>query len=197
MDNSWRDLEEPWERTKWARSQRFESAAAAAAAMDMQDGTYRGYERGPEASKYIKLDYRKAVQFGRTFKVRWEWLLDGAGEPWLTRPADRAPEEAAERVPNTIRAWREFRGLTVAQLARKSGLSAQSIADLESGARETSDKLLHQLADVLAVGPGLLLNTTPADRTAEFLDTIAHIPEERRSQALAILNTFRERSSKR
>ena len=39
-DNSWKNLE-LWERVKWARARRFESAVSAAEALGMQPGTYR------------------------------------------------------------------------------------------------------------------------------------------------------------
>ena len=93
-DNNWRNLE-LWERVKWARSRRFESAAAAAEALGMKEGTYRCYERGPDSAKFIPLEYNHAKVFAREFKVRWEWLLDGIGEPWLTKPSDE--EEVAAR----------------------------------------------------------------------------------------------------
>src|SRR5271156_825744 len=96
-DESWRGLE-VWERVKWSRRRVFGSAAAAAAAFDMRDGTYRCYERGPESAKYISLDFRHARRFAQVFKVRWEWLLDGVGEPWLTPPPrDPEPEDAKSK----------------------------------------------------------------------------------------------------
>src|SRR5215472_12518475 len=106
-DNSWRDLE-LWERVKWARMRRYPSATAAAAALGMEAGTYRCYERGPDSAKSIPLDYKHARPFATQFGVRWEWLLDGLGEPWLTKPRDREPEEEPERL-STLRLWREHR----------------------------------------------------------------------------------------
>src|SRR5580704_7507812 len=141
-DNSWKNLE-LWDRVKWARSRRYGSASAAAEALGMKEGTYRCYERGPDSAKFIPLEYKHARQFAREFKVRWEWLLDGIGEPWLTK--DASDEEPVTPV-NNLRAWREYRGMTPAELAKRAGTSAQVIADLESGAAELSRKWLETLA---------------------------------------------------
>lgn len=191
-DNSWRNLELP-ERVKWARARRFESAAAAAAALGMKEGTYRCYERGPESAKFIPLDYKYAKVFAREFKVRWEWLLDGLGDPWLTKPADEETD-ADEPAPGpgaNLKTWREFRNLTRAELAKRVGTSAQVIADLESGAAELSDKWRNTLAPALDTKPGFLLDLDPNDIDPSVLDTFSAIPKGQRAQALAILKTFK------
>lgn len=185
-DSSWRNLE-LWDRVKWSRQRVFESAAAAAESLGMKEGTYRCYERGPDSAKFIRLDYDHAKQFAQAFKVRWEWLLDGTGEPWLTPNQESEPA----RPPNNLRAWREFRGLTAAELAKKAGTSAQVIADLETGAAELSRKWLDTLAPALGTGPGFLLEFDPNDVNPEMLDTVRAIPKERRGQALQILKTFK------
>ncbi|HEY3797956.1 MAG TPA: helix-turn-helix domain-containing protein [Caulobacteraceae bacterium] len=188
-DTSWRNLE-LWERVKWARSQRFDSASAAAQALDMKEGTYRCYERGPGSAKFIPLDYHYARKFGQLFRVRWEWMLEGLGEPWLTKPkADEAPEEGG--APNLLRTWREFRGLTVADLAKKAGTNAQTINDLESGTIELSDKWLGKLAGPLSTTRGRLLDINPYETDTSLFDAVEDIPSERRVQALEILKTFR------
>jgi len=185
-DNSWRNLE-LWDRVKWSRKRVFESAAAAAEALGMKEGTYRCYERGPDSAKFIQLDYKHARPFAQAFKVRWEWLLDGTGEPWLT------PNQEAEptRPPNNLRVWREFRGLTAGELAKKTGTTAQIITDLETGAVELSTKWLNTLAPALDTGPGFLLDLDPNEVNPELLETVRSIPKERRGQALQILKTFK------
>jgi len=189
-DNSWKNLE-LWDRVKWARSRRFPSAVAAAAVFGMKDGTYRCYERGPGSAKFIPLEYKHAKQFAREFKVRWEWLLDGAGEPWLSK-RDAEPEEEDEgEPPNHIREWREHASLSVAELAKKSGLGVQTINALESGEMDTSGKLLRALADALGTTQGNLLDHDPSDVDPTIFQTVKAIPKERRVQALEILKTFR------
>jgi transcriptional regulator with XRE-family HTH domain len=187
-DHSWRNLE-LWERVKWSRARRFESAAAAAEALGMKEGTYRCYERGPDSAKFIPLEYKHARQFAREFKVRWEWLLDGVGEPWLTKGEE--PDEPETKPDNNLRAWREYRGYTVAELAKRSGLGVQTVADLESGAAELSAKLLGQLAPALSTTKGFLLDIDPNDTDPTIFDAVRSIPKDRRGQALEILKTFR------
>jgi transcriptional regulator with XRE-family HTH domain len=191
-DTSWRNLE-LWERVKWARSRRFESAAAAAATLAMKEGTYRCYERGPDSAKFIPLEYKHARQFAREFKVRWEWLLDGLGEPWLTKPDEEDGEEqvAAPGPGANLKTWREFRGLTRAELAKRARTSAQVIADLESGAAELSPKWLFALAPALGTEAGFLLSLDPNKMNPAFIDTVSAIPPEKQAQALEILKTFR------
>jgi transcriptional regulator with XRE-family HTH domain len=192
-DTNWRNLE-LWERVKWARARRFESATAAAAALGMKEGTYRCYERGPDSAKFIPLEYKHARQFAREFKVRWEWLLDGVGEPWLTKADAARHEEAEEAVPgpgSNLRTWREYRGVTIAQLAKKAGTSAQTIADLESGAVELSRKWQETLGPALGTKPGFLLDVDPNEVDPAFFDTVSAIPKDQRAQALQILKTFR------
>lgn len=188
-DNSWRNLE-LWERVKWARSLRFGSATAAAAALGFKEGTYRCYERGPDSAKFIPLEYKHAKTFAKEFKVRWEWLLDGIGEPWLTKPSDQEHTATASPGAN-LRTWREFRGLTVGELAKRVGVSAQNIADLESGAAELSDKWRARLAPALNTRAGFLLDLDPNDVDPAFIDTVSAIPKQDRAQALQILKTFK------
>ncbi len=191
-DTSWRHLE-MWERVKWARSRRYDSATAAAQALGMKDGTYRCYERGPDSAKFIKLDYEHAKRFAREFKVRWEWLLDGLGEPWLTPRRDEEPEEYEP--PNKLRAWREHRSLTPGALAKRAGTTAQIITDLETGAADLSDKWARKLAQALDTRAGFLLDVDPNEVDPSFFDTVSTIPKERRAEALEVLKIF-SRSSR-
>jgi transcriptional regulator with XRE-family HTH domain len=187
-DNSWKNLE-LWERLKWARSRRFRSANAAAEALGMEPGTYRCYERGPDSAKFIRLDFDHARLFAREFKVRWEWLMDDLGRPWLTESDDEADVE--DQTANHLRAWREYRGFTVAELAKKTGLGVQTITALESGAMDVSGRLLDKLAATLSTRSGHILNFAPDDVDPSLFEAVSAIPKERRAQALEILKTFR------
>jgi transcriptional regulator with XRE-family HTH domain len=195
-DNSWKNLE-VWERVKWARERRYRTASIAAEAMGIKEGTYRCYERGPDSAKFIALEYKHAKAFAREFKVRWEWLLDGLGEPWLTEHEDAEGEPQEGEAGNMLRAWRMYRGLTVAELARKSGLGAQTISEAESSGPEISSKLLIALAPALNTRAGFLLSVDPNETSPEFFDAVESIPKERRGQALQILKTFRRYSKLR
>lgn len=72
----------------------------------MQPGTYRAYERPPDSSKHSRFDDQAAARFARKFRVRWEWLLVGEGEPWLETgdggeptPTDRVVRIMKEAAP--------------------------------------------------------------------------------------------------
>lgn len=86
--NEWRHLDNAWERVKWARvhwqkkTGQPAGAEAAAAALQMKAGTYRAYERGPESSKNIPLNYVMAKKFANKFQVSWQWLLNKLGSPF-------------------------------------------------------------------------------------------------------------------
>jgi hypothetical protein len=92
--NDWQRLDGSWSRLKWAREhwQRTNdqplNAAAAAKSLQMEEGTYRAYERPPEASKHTPLNYEMAQKFARKFHVNWPWLLHKRGSPFdLEQPS--------------------------------------------------------------------------------------------------------------
>ena len=97
VDFSWVSAEEPWERLRWARQRLHASARAAAQALSLGENTYSAYEREPGSSKHSRLTAEKAMQFARKLKVRWEWLYDGSGEPWLTE-AEESPRARVNRI---------------------------------------------------------------------------------------------------
>jgi len=94
-DLTWAELREPWQRLRWARRHaKYESARAAAGSLGENEATYSAYERRPDSSKHIPLSHQRAIQFAKKFKVRWQWLLIGEGEPWLLAPKREAPDVA-------------------------------------------------------------------------------------------------------
>ena len=134
-----------------------------------------------DSAKFIPLEYKHAQQFAREFKVRWEWLLDGTRRAVADQAGRRAEEEAEREPPNHIRAWREYRGLTVAELAKKSGIGAQTINDLEFGADGYVRQVLNALADALDTTPGQPARPRPRTMsTRRYFETVQAIPKERR-----------------
>ena len=85
--------------------------------------------------------------------------------------------EDPSRPPNHLRAWREFRNLTQAQLAAMIDTEGSVISLLESGDRGLSDKWLRRLAPALATTPGLLLDFDPQDSDQAVLELWGRIPE--------------------
>jgi transcriptional regulator with XRE-family HTH domain len=97
---------------------------------------------------------------------------------------------------NFLKAWREHRRMTQAQLAEAIGTTGAVISLLESGDRRLSDKWLRKIAPVLQVGPGHLLDHHPDNLPTDILDIWADIPEDSREQALDVLKTFRKKAAR-
>lgn len=78
----------------------------------MQGHTYRAYERPDTASKHTPLTYENAFHFANVLGVRWQWLMNGEGEPWrepgpldrLKASLDALPTERQEAVVAAIEA---------------------------------------------------------------------------------------------
>jgi transcriptional regulator with XRE-family HTH domain len=100
----------------------------------------------------------------------------------------------AERAPNNLRAWRKFRHLTQQELADALGTAKSVVSDLERGVVQLNDKWLRRLAPVLETQPGHILDHDPADLDTDIIDIWAHIPDENREQAVAVLRTFARRT---
>ena len=95
--------------------------------------------------------------------------------------------------PNFLRAWREFRKLTQAELAEKVGTNQNMIAYLETGERGLSAKWLRKLAPALNTTPGHLLDHDPNQLDADIIDIWMHADARQRRQlsdvARAIVRT--------
>lgn len=92
MTRDWHDLEGTWDRLRWARKTKFETAQDFVSSLGVprvSPGTYRAYEREPGSSKHIPLDHQNAIRFGRKLGIRWEWLLLGEGAPYPTTAKER------------------------------------------------------------------------------------------------------------
>ena len=79
-------------------------------------------------------------------------------------------DQAKNGGPNHLKAWREYRKLTQAELATKVGTNANMIGYLESGERGLSAKWLRKLADALQITPGHLLDHDPNDMPTDILE---------------------------
>lgn len=101
------------------------------------------------------------------------------------------PRGAAKPPANHLRAWREFRGLTQAQLAERVETTDNVISVLESGARGLSDKWLRKLAPALGTRPGWLLEFDPNDANLEVLEAFIEMPTEQKAQALRVINALK------
>lgn len=103
----------------------------------------------------------------------------------------RMPTKSSKPSVNNLRAWREFRHMSQDDLAAKVGTKGNVIGHLESGERGLSDKWLRRLAPVLGTTPGFLLDHSPDDLDAAYIDAAMSVPPEDRPQVLDILKTFK------
>lgn len=92
---------------------------------------------------------------------------------------------------NHLRAWRELRGLTQEELAKRVETTGAVISLLESGKRPLSDKWLRKFALALETTAGFLLDHDPGDIDAAFLTAALDVPKDRREQVLVILKSFK------
>lgn len=99
-----------------------------------------------------------------------------------------------ERAPNNLRAWRKHNRMTQQELADAVGTAKSVISDLERGVVQLSDKWLRKLAPVLKTQPGHILDHDPANLDSDIIDIWAHIPEDDKRQAAAVLRTFTRRA---
>lgn len=121
-DFSWTNLSEPWERLRWARSRKYETATAFADAIGMASGTYGHHERSPSASRTTKLDAQKAMRFAKALGIRWEWLAGGPGEPWLDGRGPATPKQRVNRALEALDLEEQERiADAVEALARRTG----------------------------------------------------------------------------
>lgn len=58
---------------------------------------------------------------------------------------------------NPVRVWREYRGLSVKELAGRAAISAAYLSQIEGGSREGSLSTMKALAAALSLEPGDLL----------------------------------------
>jgi transcriptional regulator with XRE-family HTH domain len=65
--------------------------------------------------------------------------------------------------PNFLKAWREHRGLTQAELGDAAGTTSTVIALLEARERGVSEKWRFRLGPLLDVRPGDLMTSDPSE----------------------------------
>ncbi len=96
----------------------------------------------------------------------------------------RSPER------NYLRAWREHRHMTQAELAEKVDTTGAVISLLESGQRGLSDKWLRKLAEALGTRPGHLLEVHPGETPNDIMYIWNDISAENQPTARNVLMAF-------
>jgi phage repressor protein C with HTH and peptisase S24 domain len=85
-------LDTPAARLQWARRQhgRYKTASDAARAFGWPQSTYLGHENGDRNPSR-----EAAKKYAKAYKVRWEWILEGEGQPYA---GGRKPAETTHAV---------------------------------------------------------------------------------------------------
>lgn len=92
--------------------------------------------------------------------------------------------------PNHLRAWREYRGLSQAELAEAAGTTHQVIGYLERGRTQLSAKWLRKLAPCLKTTSGLLLEHDPNDLSADLIELWTNASAGQKRQITDIARTI-------
>lgn len=107
----------------------------------------------------MEVDMNEMISIPR---AEYERLLDAADDLAAVAAYDRAMAAGGEGMPhavlrrvvegeNPVRAIREWRGITGAELARRAGLHKVQVHDIESGRRAGSVRTLRSIAEALDV----------------------------------------------
>lgn len=100
-------------------------------------------------------------------------------------------KKASRQAVNHVRAWRDFRCLSQAELAALCDTKDNVISNLESGERQLTEKWLVRLAKALGTTPGYLLDHDPEDLDTDLILAAQDVAKGNREQVLQILRTFR------
>jgi len=79
---------------------------------------------------------------------------DEAKRRLATGEDELIPSEVVERLlggENPVRVWREYRGLSLRELAEAAGFAQPYLSQIETGKREGTVETLRRIADVLRV----------------------------------------------
>lgn len=110
-------------------------------------------------------------------------VVADSGENFATMAKDIAPDATADvkrSPPNRITELRKAMGMTIEDLAERSGVSVSYISRMANGGRNVAVKNLEKLASALGVKPqDLLRDTDPDERSGEEIaDRIRYLREE-------------------
>lgn len=95
-----------------------------------------------------------------------------------------------EKPPHYLRAWREFRKMTLRDLAKEVGTTPSTVSDLETFKLQLSPKWLRRFAPVLQTQEGYIIDYDPNEFDSDMLEIWGRIEERDRTQALRVLQSF-------
>ena len=116
--------------------------------------------------------------------------LRGDTEAQLAESLGLSVEDLFGSPTNHVRAWREAKYWTEAELADRMGVDEDYVRGLEVGDIPISPKVLARVAEAFGVQPGRLRNA-PDDLGMEAAAIVADIAPEDRVRALEVLKAFK------
>lgn len=97
--------------------------------------------------------------------------------------------------PNHLRVWREFRGLTQAELAEAVNTNANMIGYLESGERSLSLKWLRRLAEPLDTNVGMLAQYNPYEIDRDLIEIWATVSNRDKAKIVEIAKLLADKEA--
>ena len=95
--------------------------------------------------------------------------------------------------PNHLKAWREFRKLTQAELAEAVNTNSNMIGYLESGERSLSLKWLRRLAPALDTNVGMLAQYDPHEIDGDLIEIWATVSNRDKAKIVEIAKLLAKR----
>ena len=92
--------------------------------------------------------------------------------------------------PHYLRQWREFRNMTLRELAKEVGTTPSTISDLETFKLQLSPKWLRRFAPVLHCQQGWMIDQNPKDFEPDLLEIWSRIDPKDKDQALRVMASF-------
>lgn len=107
------------------------------------------------------------------------------GEERITYYADMD-----EKPPHYLRAWREYRKMTLRDLAKAVGTTPSTVSDLETFKLQLSPKWLRRFAPILKCQEGYIIDYDPEALDTDVVDIWGRIAEDDKQQAMRVLQSF-------
>lgn len=112
--------------------------------------------------------------------------------PWAT--TGFSPRATLARMRKTyLRAWREFRGLTLEQVAAEIGQTHGILSKIERNKRRYNQTVLEKLSDLYGAEPADLLSKDPTTANDPLAKIVADLPPEDRPRAAEMLKLLTSR----
>jgi len=105
------------------------------------------------------------------------------------------PRPKPSRPRHFIRQWRNYRRLTLEQLAERVGVTHGALSQLERGLVNYTQPMLESLAFALQCEPADLIMRDPESETWTIFDSVRDLPEVDQRRIAAVIDAMRKTGS--